>query len=398
MSSSCTNALGSESLVATVAPYKTKQGRRWQVQYNKPDGARTRKRGFHTKAEAQAWFEDQNVSRRKGTWVDPSRGKETVETIGTQWLAAQTHLKPSTARPIKNTWNNHVLTYWGHRSVSSIRKSEVQEWISTTGLTPATARRAHSILAQVLDAAIDDGCLAVNPARGVRLPRKPKPVKVYLTLEQVRTLAEESRQPEIIWLLATCGLRWSELAGLQVGDFDLERRRAHLQRAAVTVVSKVEVGTLKTHENRKIAVPAFVCNMLAPRLKGRSADEWVWQRADGGPLKLPSTGSFFHCALNRVQAGDSSFPDVTIHGLRHVAAGLLVSAGANVKVVQRQLGHSSAAMTLDQYADLFDGDLDEVADALEVEFAQLDRPKVISSLPSEPKMSQKSSSPGKCAG
>ena len=375
--------------MATISNYSTKKGRRWQVQYNKPDGARTRKRGFSTKAEAQAWLEDQNSSRRKGTWIDPSRGKETVETIGTRWLAAQTHLKPSTARPIKSTWHNHVLTFWGHRPVSSIRKSEVQEWISTTDLTPATARRAHSILAQVLDAAIDDGCLSVNPARGVRLPRKPKPVKVYLTLEQVRTLAEESSQPEVIWLLATCGLRWSELAGLQVGDFDLERRRAHLQRAAVTVVSKVEVGTLKTHENRKIAVPTFVCNMLAPLLQGRSADEWVWQRDGGSPLKLPSTGSFFHCALERVRAADPDFPYVTIHGLRHVAAGLLVSAGANVKVVQRQLGHSSAAMTLDQYADLFDGDLDEVADALEVEFALLDKPKVVADFSSEPKMSQK---------
>ena len=51
--------------------------------------------------------------------------------------------------------------------------------------------------------------------------------------------------------------------------------------------------------------------------------------------------------------------------LRHVAAGLLVSAGANVKVVQKQLGHKSAAMTLDVYAELFDDDLDAVRGALD---------------------------------
>lgn len=62
---------------------------------------------------------------------------------------------------------------------------------------------------------------------------------------------------------------------------------------------------------------------------------------------------------------DYDLPRVTPHGLRHVAAGLLVSAGANVKVVQRQLGHASAAMTLDVYADLFDGDLDEVAEVMD---------------------------------
>jgi integrase len=52
------------------------------------------------------------------------------------------------------------------------------------------------------------------------------------------------------------------------------------------------------------------------------------------------------------------------HDLRHTAASLAVSAGANVKAVQRMLGHASAAMTLDVYADLFDDDLDAVAVAL----------------------------------
>lgn len=56
---------------------------------------------------------------------------------------------------------------------------------------------------------------------------------------------------------------------------------------------------------------------------------------------------------------------ITPHDLRHTAASFAVSAGANVKAVQRMLGHSSAAMTLDVYADLFDGDLDSVSDALD---------------------------------
>jgi integrase len=53
-----------------------------------------------------------------------------------------------------------------------------------------------------------------------------------------------------------------------------------------------------------------------------------------------------------------------MHDLRHTAASLAISAGANVKAVQRMLGHASAAMTLDVYADLFDEDLGHVADAL----------------------------------
>lgn len=56
---------------------------------------------------------------------------------------------------------------------------------------------------------------------------------------------------------------------------------------------------------------------------------------------------------------------MTIHDLRHTAASLAVSSGANVRAVQRMLGHASAAMTLDTYADLFDDDLDAVSVALD---------------------------------
>jgi site-specific recombinase XerC len=57
------------------------------------------------------------------------------------------------------------------------------------------------------------------------------------------------------------------------------------------------------------------------------------------------------------------------HELRHVAASLAVSAGANVKAVSRMLGHAKASMTLDVYADLFDDDLEAVGDRLD-EIAQ----------------------------
>jgi integrase len=57
-------------------------------------------------------------------------------------------------------------------------------------------------------------------------------------------------------------------------------------------------------------------------------------------------------------------PRATPHDLRHTAASLAVSAGANVKAVQKMLGRTSAAMTLDIYADPFDEDLAAVATAL----------------------------------
>src|SRR3954466_12259764 len=60
-------------------------------------------------------------------------------------------------------------------------------------------------------------------------------------------------------------------------------------------------------------------------------------------------------------AARAGLAGLTPHELRHTAASLAISSGANVKAVQRMLGHASAAMTLDTYTDLFDDDLDAVA-------------------------------------
>lgn len=64
---------------------------------------------------------------------------------------------------------------------------------------------------------------------------------------------------------------------------------------------------------------------------------------------------------------------VNIHDLRHTAASLAVTSGASVKGVQRMLGHADAAMTLNTYADLFDGELDAVANRLDAAFAKAAR-------------------------
>ena len=72
----------------------------------------------------------------------------------------------------------------------------------------------------------------------------------------------------------------------------------------------------------------------------------------------------FRPAVASCQNTDDTCPTITPHDLRHTAASLAVSVRANVKAVQRMLGHAKASMTLDTYADLFDEDLDEVADRL----------------------------------
>jgi integrase len=97
---------------------------------------------------------------------------------------------------------------------------------------------------------------------------------------------------------------------------------------------------------------------------GKDRGDLIWLARDGGYLAPPMNKSWMADAVARCQKADETFPRITAHALRHTAASLAASAGANVKVSQRMLGHSSAAMTLDVYADLFDDDFTQVADKL----------------------------------
>lgn len=108
--------------------------------------------------------------------------------------------------------------------------------------------------------------------------------------------------------------------------------------------------------------PEFLSLAIAKRCEGKPREGLLF--GDGLEyLQRPRTSggsrSWFVTALD-----DAGLERMTVHDLRHTAASLAISSGANVKAVQRMLGHSSAAMTLDVYADLFDDDLDGVSRAL----------------------------------
>lgn len=166
--------------------------------------------------------------------------------------------------------------------------------------------------------------------------------------------------------LAYTGLRWGEAVGLRVNSLDLARRRVLVQTNAVRVGGHIVIGSPKGYEMRSVPFPAFLEALLTGQIAGTQRNQLVF--GDGNIyLATPTHGDgWFAGARKRARLTDSSMPvGLTLHDLRHTAASLAISAGANVKAVQRMLGHASAAMTLDTYADLFDDDLDAVAVALD---------------------------------
>lgn len=355
--------------MGSIHPYQSAQGKRYRVIFRKPDHAQGQKRGFKTKRDAEIFLASVEVSKHRGDFIDPSAGLVKIEVFGADWLAAQSHLKPSTFRSTESTWRCWVLPRWGRVPLAEVGYRDVQDWTAEIGRlrSPTTVIRAFGVLAGLLDAAVRDRRIHSNPARGVKMPRKQRKRRTYLSHSQVQTLvgAARSRGP-LIRFLSYTGLRWGEASGIHIEDVDFERRRIQIIDNAVDVGGKVVVGSPKAHRVRSVPIPSFLADELQQLAGNRPRASLLFTGPDGGHIRLPhSTSGWLASAVRRIQRTDPEFPRVTPHDLRHTAASLAVAAGANVKVVQRMLGHASAAMTLDIYADLFEDNLDEVADAMD---------------------------------
>jgi integrase len=353
--------------MGSVHAYQTKAGKRYLVRYFKPDMSQGAKRGFLTKRAAEAYLSQVDIAISQQQYVDPGDGRITIGELGGIWLEDQRAvLKPSSMHPLQSTWRVHVEPRWGSVRASDIRYSNVRSWVTELsekrGAT--TVIRAYGILASILDIAVRDRRLGENPIRGMKLPRKQPKRRVYLSHRKVELLAAEAGHPDLIRFLAYTGLRWGEATGLRARDVDPLRRRVHVQENAVMVNGAVHTGTPKTHASRSVPYPDFLDPAIRINLRGKAPHQLLFGPGDEH-LRLPnSQDGWFAAAVRRAQHVDPDFPKITPHDLRHTAASLAISAGANVKAVQRMLGHASAAMTLDTYADLFDDDLDYVAEAL----------------------------------
>ena len=126
------------------------------------------------------------------------------------------------------------------------------------------------------------------------------------------------------------------------------------------------VQPTKGRRSRSVPVPEFVLQDLSRLCTGKSNEDLIFPGPGGCYPARPHSGDgWFAAALRR-----AGLPTITVHDLRHSCASLAVSAGVNVLALQRMLGHGSAKVTLDVYADLFDSDLDDVAAHLHAHHAQ----------------------------
>lgn len=345
---------------------------RWVARYSDPDGTR-RAKTLDRKIDAQNYLSQIVTSKLHGNYVDPARGKITAGPMADKWLETQGHLKQSTYARYAGIVEKWIKPRWGTTPLVKITHEDVAAWISSIRLSAASVQYVHRVFSLILELAVRGGRISRNPAHGIRLPKNTKTEKRFLTAEEVFRLADAAAEypiPEVggqyrtlVLVLAFCGLRWGEVAGLKVGRVNLLKRRLLVAETVSEVGGHLVWGTPKNHQARSVPIPGFLVDLLMSETSDKAPDDLVFTTWHGRPLRNLN----FRRDVFDKAAEDAGLAGLTPHELRHTAASLAVSAGANVKAVQRMLGHASAAMTLDVYSGLFDDDLDRVAARLDQE-------------------------------
>ncbi len=234
-------------------------------------------------------------------------------------------------------------------------------------LSPSSVAQAYRTLNRVLAAAVDDQLIARNPLAGVRPPRASEEPMRFLTHGEVHVLADriDERYRALVYLAAYCGLRAGELFALRWNRIDLERGTLSVVEQVQHLNGRYLVTPPKSNAGRRsVALPSLVADRLETHREGgpnHGGDTLVFTAPTGGYIHATN----FRRRIWNPAVEAAGLAPLRLHDLRHTCASLAIAAGADVKVLQRMLGHASAALTLDRYGHLMPGQAESVAARLD---------------------------------
>lgn len=346
--------------MATIKPYFLKDGsKRYMVRYYTPDRDQAMKRGFRTKRDAEDWSANNAVKMNTGEWRPDSAGKITVNQAAEEWLK----IKKSSVAPKTHAGYSDSVRHikavgkLGKKRLRDVTSSGVETWLAELGETvsPKTVRNSYGVLNQVMKRAVRDRQIVANPCTGVDLPKvQPKEI-VVVPVEDVEKIAVAAGgYGDVVRFLAMTGLRWGEMAGLQVGDVNIKRRRIHVQRQITESNGTLLHGLPKHGKKRLVPMVDQVVAIVQGRCEGRKNTDLVFTTGRGTPLRNQNARrDWFDDAVE-----EAGYPGLTPHELRHSFASTAISSGASIKALQHALGHASAGFTLSIYSHMFPDDFD----------------------------------------
>lgn len=255
-----------------------------------------------------------------------------------------------------------MLSWLGEARLIDLRRAEVQQWLLglfQSGLSRQTVKNVWAVLSSVLRTAVDWGYLKENPARGVRLPNRQPKARLFLpTPGQVAEIFQQLPEPALtLALLAVgTGLRVGEAVGLLWEDIDLESRTLTVRRD----VWHGKVGTPKYAASERV-VPLGPVLVQHLQEKAGVPDRWVFEGNSGKPLDPHNLAKRqLYPVLDRL-----GLPRFSWHRLRKLHSTYLADLGVAPRILQAQLGHADAALTLNIYAQVLPESQRKAVESLE---------------------------------
>jgi integrase len=304
-----------------------------------------------------------DVARRTYRVVQDIRFDEWAD----RWLAGFTG-KPSSRRVYSHSIGYAKQTF-GAAKVRDLETSDIRRFLETIGrangerqpgreVSTATLSKHLRQLAACLQAAVAEGYATENPVRGLHKTARPKVTKsrpAYFTdLELARLWPELAYRPVMLALIKTAvgtGARFGELAALRWDDVDLLNGELHISRSFTEGFGETRP---KSGEARTLDLTPPVAKLLETWFTESGGEGLVFEREQGGHLTSTYVlRQVLYPALERggiPRLGERGGKR-TFHSLRHTFARIALEGGAEITWVQKQLGHSSIALTVDVYGD-----------------------------------------------
>jgi integrase len=301
---------------------------------------------FALKRDALAWRAEQVTKVRQGQWIAPQGGKRKFSIYADLWISNKRRrgLKPSSVVDYEETLRSRIGPYWNSRAVGTITPSSLNEWsasILDEGLSAERVRKLQMVVKQILDVAVTERAIAVNPFSVSKVER-PK--------LHYRLMTE---------FLCLTGLRISEFVAIKIEDLDFKAQELKVLRSAVLLNGEMHEGTPKSGLGRRVPMTKDLADKLKRHIGNRPRTDWLFHSVSGGQLVADTYRGVFKTAAESIGR-----PEMTPHNCRDTYASWAISLGVPVTAVSKALGHSDASITLKAYADFFPQDYDRLRAAL----------------------------------
>src|SRR6266704_2479293 len=240
---------------------------------------------------------------------------------------------------------------WGQYSLLEIRAVEVESWLKSLNRAPGTRCKIRNVMSLLFNHGRRHDLCDRNPIEWVRESAKRRTAPDILTTNEVQGLLANLRFRErtLVLLAVTTGLRRSELFALKWKDVDFQNKQIYVTRSIVQNV----IGICKTESSQK-PVPAH--NDLIEALREwqcqtlyRASESWVFASpaSQGRRPYLAQPIMQRHILPTARKLGIAK--RIGWHTFRHTYSTLLRSTGAELKIMQELLRHSTIRVTLDTY-------------------------------------------------